>query len=66
MTKKELEKLVLACLDDLCSQNMTDSEALLIAGFVDNLRQGAGNKDQSDDFAGELAARLKTVKTKQK
>jgi len=64
MSKDELEKIVLGCIDDLASQELTDSQAQLMIGFVDNLRQRAADADQSDHFASEVDRILGNLKAK--
>jgi len=63
MTKDQLEQIVLGCIDELTSQEMTDSQAQLMIGFVDNLRQRASEVDQSDHFASELAMKLSKLQS---
>lgn len=64
MSKDELEKIVLTCIGDLKSQQMSDSQAQLIIGFVENLRQKAADADQSDHFASEVDRILGDLKAK--
>ena len=62
MTKDMLQNVVVASLDDMCYLAMSVTDALLIRGFIDNLRQKAADKDQSDHFASEVAGLLPRVK----
>ena len=61
MTKDELQQIIEACLDDLISKTMSESEAMLIIGFVGNLRQQVQDKDQSDRFVKILKEKLEEM-----
>ena len=65
MTKDELQEVVLMGIDDLCNKEMSETEALLTIGFLDNLRQAAADRDQSDHFGREVDRILGQFQAKQ-
>jgi hypothetical protein len=59
MIKKEKEKAVLVTLNEITSEEMPDSQALLMVGFANALKQNVLDMNQSEHFANEVDKILK-------
>lgn len=61
MTKDQLEKVIMVCLNDLESEFVSESEKNLIRSFIHNLKQNVFDKDQSDQFIKILQGKLEDM-----